>query len=61
MHFNSDGTTGFLGKITFFSNFGKSVVLILYYELLFLQSGRFPGMMNWTGTQLDLAILSSVH
>ena len=41
MYFNSDGTTGFLGKISFFNNFGKSVVIILYYQLPFLQSGRF--------------------
>ena len=59
MHFNSDGTTGFLGKISFFNNFGISVVLILHYQLPFLQSGRLSGKMNWTVVQLDLASLSS--
>ena len=28
MHSNSDGTTGFHGKMSFINNFGKSVVLI---------------------------------
>ena len=47
-------------KKWFFNNFGKSLVLILYQQLWFLQSGWFPGKMNWTGTQLHLASLSSV-
>jgi len=52
MHFISDDTTGFLGKISFFSdNFGKSVVLTLYCQLPFLQCGRFPGKRNWTEAQ----------
>ena len=55
MSFNSDRTTGFLGEMSFFNYFGKSVFLILHY-----QSGRFPGKMNWTGEQLVLASLSSV-
>ena len=56
MHFNSDGTTGFRGKMIFFTNFVKSVVLIVNYQLPFFQSGRFPGKMNWTGVQLDLEV-----
>ena len=60
MLFNSDGTFGFLGKMNFFNNVSKTVVLILYYQLPFLQSGQFPGKMKWTGAQLNLASLSSV-
>ena len=48
-------------KFIYFNNFGKSIVLILYYQLPFLKSGRFPGKMNWTGAQLDLESLSSVN
>ena len=51
----------FLEKLLFFNNFGKSFVLILYYQLPFLQNGRFLGKMNWTVAQLDLASLSSAH
>jgi len=58
MYSHSDGITGFLVKNVVF--FEKSVVLILHYQLPFLQSGRFPGNMNWTGLHLDLASLSSV-
>ena len=43
----------------FFNNFGKSVVLSLHYQLLFLQSGRFPGKIDWTVVQMDIAGLSS--
>ena len=60
MHSYSDGTSGFLGKIVFFNNFSKSVVLILHYQLPFLQSGRFLGKINWNWAQLDLESLSSV-
>ena len=50
-----------LDSLNFFSNnFGECVVLILLYQLPFFWSGRFPGMMNWTGAQLDLVSLSSV-
>ena len=59
MHSNSDGSTGFL-CIIFSIFFFSSVILILHYQLLFLQSGRFPGKKNWTGVQLDLESLSSV-
>ena len=38
MHSNSDGTTGFLGKISFFNNFGKSVVLSLQYKVVYFQA-----------------------
>ena len=44
----------------FFNNFGKSIVLILYYQLPFLQSYQFSGKLNWNEVQLDLASLSSV-
>ena len=57
MHFNSDRTTGFF---RFFFNFTKTVVLILLYQLPFLQSGGFPGIMNGIGVQLDLENLPSV-
>ena len=50
MHSNSDGATGFLGKVIF-NNFGKSVIINLHYQLPFLRSGRFPGKMNWTVAQ----------
>ena len=62
MHSNYDDTNVFLRKFCFiFSNFGKSVVLSLHYQLPFcLQSGPFPGKMNWTESQLDLVSLSSV-
>ena len=60
MQSNTDGTTGFLGKLRFFNSLGKSVVLILHYQLPFLQSSRSPGKMNWTGAQLNLENLSSV-
>ena len=42
MHSNSDGTVGYLGKITFLSNLIISILLILHYQLPFLQSGQFP-------------------
>ena len=32
------------------NNFSRSIFLILDYQLTFLQSGRFPGKMNWTGS-----------
>ena len=38
MHPYSDYTTGFLGIIYVFNNLGKSVVLIVYCQLPFLQS-----------------------
>ena len=57
MHLNSDGTNKFLAKISFVSNFGKSVVLILYHQLPFLQSGRSPGTMNSTGAQQVYPVL----
>ena len=46
--------------MSFFNYFGKSVFLILHYQLPFLQGDRYPGKMNWTGAQLDLESLSSV-
>ena len=46
MRFDYDGTTEFLEKISFLTNFNKSVVFTLNYQLLFLQSGQFPGKMN---------------
>ena len=61
VHSNSDGTTGFHRNLIFFSNnYGKSCIPILYHQLPFLLSSRFPGKMNWTGAQLDLTSLSSV-
>ena len=45
MHFNSDGTTGFFGKMSIHNNYSKSVV-VLYYQLPLLQSGRFPDKMG---------------
>ena len=59
MHFNSHGTAGFFWKISSCNNFDKSVVLILNYQMPFLQSGRFSDKM-WTGAYQDLASLSSV-
>ena len=68
MHFNSDGTTGFRGKICFFNSFSKSVVLILHYQLLFFQSGRFQrqdeldwgaaGTCDWTSV---LEVWNGIH
>ena len=58
MHSNSDGTTEFLGIMRFFlNNFCKSVVLMLHYQLPFLQKGQFQGKMNCTKAQLDLESL----
>ena len=39
MHCNSDSTTRFLGKVSFFNNFTKSAILILHHQLPFFQSG----------------------
>ena len=36
MHFSSDGTTEFLEKLSYFNNFGITVVLSLHYQLPFL-------------------------
>ena len=47
-----------LERNIFLYNFIKSILLVFHYQLLFLQSGRFPDKMNWTGAQLDLASLS---
>jgi len=55
MHFNSDDTAGFLEKLVF-QQFWKKNVFILNYQLIFLQSGRFSGKMNWIRAQLDLAV-----
>ena len=51
MHSNSNGTTGFLEKMSFIDKLGKSGVLSMHNQLLFFLSGRFPGNMNWTGAQ----------
>ena len=60
ININSDDSTGLIVKISFFNNFVQSIVLSLNYQLSFLQSGRFPDKMNWTGVQLDLTSLSGV-
>ena len=56
MHSSSHGSTGYLGKLLYFNNFGKSVVLFLRYQMSFLQSGGFSGK---TVAHLDIANLSS--
>ena len=44
-------------KLFLFYNIGKSVVLIVYCQLLFLQSGRwFPSKVKWTGRNWILPV-----